>query len=72
MKISYCWYKYKFRHDCTSPSLCQMCPFDEEEAFEIIILSFRPLAVQMQESEIRNRNENITYSTINIKNKNHL
>ena len=56
MKISYCWYKYKFRHDCTSPSLCQMCPFDKEEAFEIIILSFRPLAVQMQESEIRNRN----------------
>ena len=56
MKISYCWYKYKFRHDCISPSLCQMCPFDKEEAFEIILLSFRPVAVQMQESEIRNRN----------------
>lgn len=54
MKISYCWYKYKFRHDCSSPSLCQMCPFDEEP-FEIIIC-FGPLAVQMQESEIRNRN----------------
>lgn len=55
MKISYCWYKYKFRHDCSSPSLCQMCPFDEEEPFEIIIC-FGPLAIQMQESEIRNRN----------------